>query len=231
MEMPESPTEQVILTIDGVSVTVPKGMNLIEAAKTVGIAVPHFCYHPNLSIAGNCRICLVDIEKMPKNQIACSTRVAPGMVVRTRSEKAVKARQGVMEFLLINHPLDCPICDQAGERVLQDFSYHYGTGGSRFDGQKVHHDKNVDLGPHIVFDGERCIKCTRCIRFCDEVTHTHELGLFDRGDHTIIGTFPGSRLDNAYSGCTADLCPVGALTVKEFRFQQRVWFLKNTDSI
>ena len=223
--------DQVTLTIDGRSVSVPAGTNLIEAARTVGIEIPHFCYHPRLSVAGNCRMCLVDIEKVSKSQIACSLKVAPGMVVRTRSEKAVKARQGVMEFLLINHPLDCPICDQAGECVLQEFSYHYGTGSSRFEGRKVHHDKNVDLGPHIVFDGERCIKCTRCIRFCEEVTHTHELGLFNRGDHTIIGTFPGSRLDNAYSGCTADLCPVGALTVKEFRFQQRVWFLKNTDSI
>jgi len=229
--MADPTPEQVTLTIDTQSVTVPAGTNLIEAARSVGIEIPHFCYHPRLSIAGNCRMCLVDIEKMPKNQIACSTKAAPGMIVRTRSDKAVKARQGVMEFLLINHPLDCPICDQAGECVLQDFSYHYGTGGSRFDGLKVHHDKNVDLGPHIVFDGERCIKCTRCIRFCEEVTHTHELGLFSRGDHTIIGTFPGKHLDNAYSGCTADICPVGALTVKEFRFKQRVWFLRNTASI
>ena len=229
--MAEPTPEHVTLTIDSVSVTVPAGTNLIEAARTLGIEIPHFCYHKRLTVAGNCRMCLVDIEKMPKNQIACSTKAAAGMIVRTRSEKAVKARQGVMEFLLINHPLDCPICDQAGECVLQEFSYHYGTGVSRFEGQKVHHDKNVDLGPHIVFDGERCIKCTRCIRFCDEITHTHELGLFARGDHTIIGTFPGKSLDNAYSGCTADLCPVGALTVREFRFQQRVWFLRNTPSV
>ena len=223
--------EAVTLTIDGKSVTVPPGTNLIEAARTVGIEIPHFCYHPRLSIAGNCRMCLVDIEKVPKNQIACSTSVAPGMIVRTGSDKAVKARQGVMEFLLINHPLDCPICDQAGECVLQEHSYHYGTGGSRFEGEKVHQEKNVDIGPHIVFDGERCIKCTRCIRFCDEVTHTHELALFSRGDHSIIGTFPGASLDNAYSGCTVDICPVGALTLKEFRFRQRVWFLKNTPSV
>jgi len=229
--MADRQPEPVTLTIDGQSLTVPAGTNLIEAARTVRIEIPHFCYHPRLSVVGNCRMCLVDIEKMPKNQIACSTMVAPGMVVRTRSEKAVKARQGVMEFLLINHPLDCPICDQAGECVLQEYSFQYGTGGSRFGEQKVHHDKNVDLGPHIVFDGERCIKCTRCIRFCDEVTRTSELGLFDRGDHTIIGTFPGKELDNPYSGCTADLCPVGALTVKEFRFKQRVWFLKNTPSV
>jgi len=231
MKMPESPSEPVRLTIDEQSVTVPKGTTVIEAARTAGIAIPHFCYHPRLSIAGNCRICLVEIEKMPKNQIACSTRVAPGMVVRTRSEKAVKAREGVMEFLLINHPLDCPICDQAGECVLQEFSYHYGSGRSRFEGEKVHAPKNVELGPHIVFDAERCIKCTRCIRFCDEVTRTGELGFFNRGDHSIIGTFPGEPLDNAYSGCTADVCPVGALTLKEFRFKQRVWFLKNTASI
>jgi NADH-quinone oxidoreductase subunit G len=229
--MPEDPPDKVTLTIDGQTVTVPREMNLIQAAATVGIEIPHFCYHSRLSVAGNCRMCLVDIEKVPKNQIACSTRAAPGMVVRTRSEKAVKAREGVMEFLLINHPLDCPICDQAGECVLQEHSFHYGTGASRFEGEKVHHPKRIDLGPHIVFDAERCIKCTRCIRFCDEVTRTHELGFFNRGDHSIIDTFPGRKLDNAYSGCTADLCPVGALTVREFRFQQRVWFLKNTSSV
>src|SRR5258705_5001667 len=165
--MADPTPEQVTLTIDAQSVTVPAGTNLIEAARTVGIEIPHFCYHPRLTVAGNCRMCLVDIEKMPKNQIACSTRAGAGMIVRTRSDKAVKARQGVMEFLLINHPLDCPICDQAGECVLQDYSYHYGTGGSRLEGQKVHHHKNPELGPHIVFDGERCIKCTRCIRFCE----------------------------------------------------------------
>jgi NADH-quinone oxidoreductase subunit G len=229
--LPDPQPEKVTLTIDGQTVTVPAGTNLIEAARTVGIEIPHFCYHPRLSVAGNCRMCLVEIEKMPKNQIACSTRAAPGMIVKTRSEKAVKAREGVMEFLLINHPLDCPICDQAGECVLQEFSYHYGTGASRFEGRKVHHPKAVDLGPHIVFDGERCIKCTRCIRFCDEITGTHELAFFNRGDHSIIGAFPGRSLDNAYSGCTADICPVGALTVREFRFQQRVWFLKDTPSV
>ncbi len=229
--MADNQPEMVTLTIDGQTVTVPREMNLIQAAATAGIEIPHFCYHHRLSVAGNCRMCLVEIEKVPKNQIACSTRVAQGMVVKTRSEKAVKARQGVMEFLLINHPLDCPICDQAGECVLQEHSFHYGTGGSRFEGEKVHQAKHVELGPHIVFDGERCIKCTRCIRFCDEVTRTHELGFFNRGDHSIIGTFPGRKLDNPYSGCTADICPVGALTVKEFRFRQRVWFLKNTPSI
>jgi NADH-quinone oxidoreductase subunit G len=229
--MPDEPTEKVTLTIDGQTVTVPREMNLIQAAATAGIEIPHFCYHHRLTVAGNCRMCLVEIEKMPKNQIACSTRVAPGMVVKTRSEKAVKAREGVMEFLLINHPLDCPICDQAGECVLQENSFHYGTGASRFEGEKVHHPKRVDLGPHIVFDAERCIKCTRCIRFCDEITRTHELGFFNRGNHSIIDTFPGRALDNAYSGCTADICPVGALTVREFRFRQRVWFLKNTSSI
>ena len=229
--MPEKQPESVTLSIDGQAVTVPAGTTVLEAAKSAGIAIPHFCYHPRLSIAGNCRICLVEIEKIPKNQIACSTRVGPGMVVRTRSERAVKARHGVMEFLLINHPLDCPICDQAGECVLQEYSYRYGTGGSRFEGEKVHGAKNVELGPHIIFDAERCIKCTRCIRFCDEITGTGELGFFNRGDHSIIGTFPGRALDNPYSGCTADVCPVGALTVKEFRFKQRVWFLKNTASI
>jgi NADH-quinone oxidoreductase subunit G len=176
-------------------------------------------------------MCLVEIEKMPKLQIACSTLVAEGMVVRTGTPQALAARAGTMEFLLINHPLDCPICDQAGECRLQEYSVAHGSGTSRMEDGKTHGRKNVDLGPHIVFDEERCIKCTRCIRFCDEVTKTGELALFNRGDEAIIGVFPGRRLDNPYSGNTADICPVGALTLREFRFQSRVWFLERRDSI
>jgi NADH-quinone oxidoreductase subunit G len=223
--------QMVKLTIDGKEITAPKGTWVIEAARRAGIDVPHYCYHPYLTVAGNCRMCLVEIEKMPKLQIACSMQVAEGMVVRTGSPQVLAARAGVMEFLLINHPLDCPICDQAGECRLQEYSVAHGTPYSRFDEPKEHGRKNVDLGPHVVFDEERCIKCTRCVRFCDEVTKTGELALFNRGDRAIIGTFPGRSLDNPYSGNTVDVCPVGALTLREFRFKARVWFLKQTPSI
>ncbi len=223
--------DTVTLTIDGKPVTAPRGSVLIEAARLAGVEVPHYCYHPYLTIAGNCRMCLVEIDKTPKLQIACSTRVAEGMVVRTQSPQVLAARAGVMEFLLINHPLDCPICDQAGECRLQEYSVAHGRPYSRFDDRKVQGRKNVDLGPHVVFDEERCIKCTRCVRFCDEVTKTGELALFNRGDQAIIGVFPGRRLDNPYSGNTVDVCPVGALTLKEFRFKARVWFLKQEPSI
>ena len=223
--------ETVTLKIDDRTITAPKGTMVIEAARRAGIEVPHYCYHPYLSVAGNCRMCLVEIEKMPKLQIACSTQVAEGMVVRTGTPQALAARAGIMEFLLINHPLDCPICDQAGECRLQEYSVAHGGGASRMEDGKTHGRKNVDLGPHIVFDEERCIKCTRCIRFCDEVTKTGELALFNRGDEAIIGVFPGRQLDNPYSGNTVDLCPVGALTLREFRFQSRVWFLERRESI
>ena len=223
--------ETVKLTIDGREITAPRGAMVIEAARRAGIAVPHYCYHPYLSVAGNCRMCLVEIEKMPKLQIACSIQVAEGMVVRTGTPQVTEARAGVMEFLLINHPLDCPICDQAGECRLQEYSVAHGRPYSRFEHDKELGRKNVDLGPHVVFDEERCIKCTRCVRFCEEVTKTGELALFNRGDKAIIGTFPGRPLDNPYSGNTVDICPVGALTLKEFRFQARVWFLQQQPSI
>jgi NADH-quinone oxidoreductase subunit G len=223
--------DTVTLSIDGKTVSAPKGTLVIEAARRAGIDVPHYCYHPYLSVAGNCRMCLVEIEKAPKLQIACSTQVADGMVVRTRSPQVLEARAGMMEFLLINHPLDCPICDQAGECRLQEYSLAHGRPYSRFDDDKQHGRKAVDLGPHVVFDEERCIKCTRCIRFCDEVSKTGELALFNRGDEAIIGVFPGRQLDNPYSGNTVDVCPVGALTLKEFRFQARVWFLKREPSV
>jgi NADH-quinone oxidoreductase subunit G len=223
--------DTVKLTIDGREITAPKGTPVIEAARRAGIPIPHYCYHPYLSVAGNCRMCLVEIEKFPKLQIACSTQVAEGMVVRTATPQALAARAGVMEFLLINHPLDCPICDQAGECRLQEYSVAHGRAYSRLDDDKHRGRKNVDLGAHIVFDEERCIKCTRCVRFCDEVTKTGELALFNRGDDAIIGVFPGRSLDNPYSGNTVDVCPVGALTLKEFRFQSRVWFLEQKESV
>jgi NADH-quinone oxidoreductase subunit G len=221
----------VALLIDDRPVVVKKGTTVLQAAETIGLTVPHYCYHPGLSIAGNCRMCLVEVEKMPKLQIGCATQAGQGMVVKTQTARVKSTREGIMEFLLINHPLDCPICDQAGECRLQQYSAAYGNRESRFVEEKIHHPKREPIGPRVVFDGERCIKCTRCIRFCDEVSKTHELGLFERGGHAIIGTFPGKTLDNAYSGNTVDVCPVGALTWKPFRFQARVWFLRNVPSV
>ena len=229
--LPATGPDEVALLIDDRPVVVRKGATVLQAAETAGLLIPHYCYHPGLSIAGNCRMCLIEIEKMPKLQIGCATIAAQGMVVRTTTGRVRVARSGVMEFLLINHPLDCPICDQAGECRLQQYEAAYGAGRSRFVEEKVHHPKRYDIGPRVVFDAERCIKCTRCIRFCDEVSRSHELGLFERGDHAIIGAFPGRPLDNPYSVCTADVCPVGALTEKEFRFKARVWFLKDVPSV
>jgi NADH-quinone oxidoreductase subunit G len=220
------------LEIDGQSVTVEDGLNLIQAAERLGIEIPHYCYHPGLSIAGNCRMCLVEIEKAPKLQIACNTRVAEGMVVRTQSDKVKHARAAVLEFLLINHPIDCPICDQAGECKLQDYYMDYDRQESRFALEdKVHKNKARDIGPLIMLDQERCILCTRCTRFLEEVTGTGELGVFQRGDHCAIDLFPDKRLTNAYSGNVADICPVGALTNKDFRFRARVWYLDHTASV
>ncbi|GIX47633.1 MAG: hypothetical protein KatS3mg131_1844 [Candidatus Tectimicrobiota bacterium] len=219
------------LTIDGKEILARDDATIIEAAHEAGIVIPHYCYHPKLSIAGNCRMCLVEIEGRPKLEISCNTRVADDMVVYTQSPRVIEGRRGVLEFLLINHPLDCPICDQAGECGLQDYYMQYGLYHSRFLEAKVHKRKVVDLGPDIVFDAERCILCTRCVRFCQEITKTNELGLFYRGDTVEIDTFPGKRLDNKYAGNTVDICPVGALTSKDFRFKIRVWFLQETKSI
>ena len=218
-------------TIDDREISCPDGWTVLQAAHASGIEIPHYCYHPGLSIAGNCRICLVEIEKFPKPAIACNTVATEGMVVHTRSDKVREWREAVMEFLLINHPLDCPICDQAGECKLQEFSYRYGMPTTRFREEKEHGPKARRLGPHVVFDWERCIKCTRCIRFCEEVTGTGELAMFLRGVREEIGVFPGRPLDNPYSGNVVDLCPVGALTLKEFRFRSRVWFLQNVPSV
>jgi NADH-quinone oxidoreductase subunit G len=210
--LPACGPDEVALVIDGRPVVAKKGATVLQAAETLGISVPHYCYHPGLSVAGNCRMCLVEIEKMPKLQIGCATQVAQGMVVKTTTARVKDTRAGIMEFLLINHPLDCPICDQAGECRLQQYAAAHGAGVSRFVEEKIHHDKRVPIGARVTFDGERCIKCTRCIRFCDEVSGTHELTLVERGGHAIIDTFPGRPLDNPYSGNTVDICPVGALT-------------------
>ena len=218
--------------INGVEVTVPAPMSILEAAKTVGIEIPHYCYHPGLSVVGQCRLCQVEVERMPKLATACNTMVADGMVVWTQSPKVEKAQRAVLEFYLLNHPLDCPVCDKGGECPLQDFTLKYGPGESRFAEEKVQRVKHKVLGSHIVFDAERCILCTRCVRFCHEIPKTGELGVFSRGDQSEISLFPGKVLDNAYSGNVIDLCPVGALTSRQYRFQSRPWDLvRHTDSV
>lgn len=217
--------------LDGKELEFKQGQTIIQAAKDAGIEIPHFCWHPSLSVAGNCRICLVEVEKAPKGMIACATNVTEGMVVYTNSPKAVHMRNAVMEFLLINHPLDCPICDEAGECKLQDYAYKYSIGKSRFDEEKNHKDKRVELGPHVMFDQERCISCSRCIRYCEEVVGDPQLTFVSRGEKVTIETFPGKQLDNPYSMNVIELCPVGALTSRDFRFRARVWDMSHTDSV
>ena len=219
------------LTIDGKQVTVEKGTTLIRAAEQLGIDVPHYCYHPGLSIAGNCRMCLVEVEKMPKLQIACHIQCADGMVVSTGTDKVKKTRQHILEFLLVNHPLDCPVCDQAGECGLQDYYMEHGLYDSRLNEVKVKKQKAVPIGPHVILDSERCILCSRCVRFSDEITKTHEFGIFNRGDRSEIGLYPGKELTNPYSGNVVDICPVGALTDRNFRFKCRVWYLRKANSV
>lgn len=243
----------VNVQIDGEWYHFPKGTRMIEACKQVGKEVPHYCYHPKLSSPGNCRMCLIqmgmpprptpgvepDLDEMgfqpigwmPRPVIACANTVSENMGIRTSGELVEKCREGVMEFLLINHPLDCPICDQAGECRLQEHSVEHGRGESRFVDTKVKKPKNVDIGPRIRLDDERCIMCSRCIRFMDEVADDPVLGFTQRGTHTTLTVHPGRLLDSNYSLNTADICPVGALTSNDFRFQMRVWFLKETASI
>ncbi len=243
----------VNVQIDGVWHQFPRGTRMIEACRAVKVEVPHYCYHPKLSVPGNCRMCLVQmgmaprpapgqeptrdengyepIGWMPRPVIACANTVAENMGIRTTGELVEKCRQGVMEFLLINHPLDCPICDQAGECRLQEFSVGFGKGASRFIDLKVKKPKNVDIGPRIRLDDERCIMCSRCIRFMEEVAGDPVLGFTQRGTHTTLTVHPGRKLDSNYSLNTADICPVGALTSNDFRFQMRVWFLKETKTI
>ena len=219
------------LTIDGKTVTVADGSVVMQAADAAGVYVPHFCYHKKLSIAANCRMCLVDIEKMPKPMPACATPVTAGMVVRTKSDKAIKAQQSVMEFLLINHPLDCPICDQGGECQLQDLAVGYGKSASRYEEDKrvVFHK---DVGPLISMqEMSRCIHCTRCVRFGQELAGVMELGMVHRGEHSEITTVAGRSVDSELSGNMIDLCPVGALTSKPFRYSARTWELSRRKSI
>jgi len=217
--------------LDGNEIEFTQGQTIMEAAKAKGIIIPNFCWHPALSISGNCRVCLVEVEKMAKLVIACSTTASDGMVVSTISDKVVAARNAVMEFLLINHPLDCPICDEAGECKLQDYAYSHSNGESRFVEEKVHKSKRVPLGPLVMFDAERCISCSRCIRFCDEIAKDPQLTFVQRGDRVTIVTYPGKELDNPYSMNVVDICPVGALTSRDFRFKARVWDLSSTKSV
>src|SRR5258705_9338924 len=219
------------LTIDGKEIEVEAGTNLIEAARRLGIEVPHYCYHPALAIAGQCRLCMVDLEKAPRPTIVCNSVATEGMVVLTDTPRVQETRRSMMEFHLINHPLDCPVCDQAGECFLQIYYMKHGLYDPRMVDEKVHKPKAVPLGPHVILDAERCILCSRCVRYCDEVTHTGELGIFQRGDHSEIGLFPGKALENKYSGNVIDICPVGALTDRDFRFQVRVWYLDTAKSV
>lgn len=243
----------VNVQIDGRWIMVPKGTRMIEACKIAEQEVPHYCYHPKLSAPGTCRMCMVemgmpprptpgvppvfnedgyqDITWMPRTVIACANTVSENMGIHTQSAVVKKTRETVLEFLLINHPLDCPICDKAGECRLQEFSVEFGNGESRFKEDKVKKPKNVKIGPRIRLDDERCIMCDRCIRFMDEVCDDPVLGFYGRGTHTTIGVFPGRELDSNYSLNTTDLCPVGALTSTDFRFKMRTWFLKETPSI
>ena len=221
----------VEIQLDGRKVEVPEGSTVMHAAEKAGTYIPHFCYHKKLSIAANCRMCLVDVEKAPKPMPACATPVTQGMIVHTKSDKAIKAQKSVMEFLLINHPLDCPICDQGGECQLQDLAVGYGGSGSRYDEEKrvVLHK---DVGPLISMEEmSRCIHCTRCVRFGQEVAGAMELGMSHRGEHSEIETFVGMSVDSELSGNMIDICPVGALTSKPFRYSARTWELSRRKSV
>ena len=219
-------------TLNGKEIEAKPGQTIIQAAADHGVEIPHYCYHPDLPIDGNCRMCLVEVEKMPKLTPACTTLANDGMVVNSVNERVKEAVRGVLEFLLINHPVDCPVCDQAGECRLQDYYMVYGLHTSEIPLEmKVRKRKVIDLGPMVVLDQERCVLCSRCIRFFEHVTETGEMQFFGRGDHVAIGTFEDKPLDNPYSGNVVDICPVGALTSRDFRFKCRVWFLNATDSV
>jgi NADH-quinone oxidoreductase subunit G len=260
---PAPPVEKIKVKVDGREIEVPRttpdpltgkpiATTMIQACAASKVDVPHYCYHPRLPVAGNCRMCLVEfgtpalgpdrkpvmnpdgtpkIMKSPRPAIACATPISPGMEIYTNTPGVKAMREGVLEFLLINHPLDCPICDQAGECKLQEYSVDYGQSASRFVEPKVHKPKAVDLGPRIVLDDERCILCTRCIRFTKDIVGDDALGIVNRGSYNTLTAYPGKIFDNNYTLNTVDICPVGALTSKDFRFQMRVWFLKETKSL
>src|SRR2546427_332675 len=223
--------ELVHPAIGGTALSVPKGTLLIEAAKQAGVLVPHYCYHPGLPVAGVCRMCLVDVEKQPKLSIACATQVADGMVVRTQSDQAKKARQSVLEFLLINHPLEWPICDQPGERELQDFVFQEGRAGTRYTEYSKRFNPVEDFGPDVLYVPNRCILCTRCVRFMEDVAGEPVINVSERGDRAYIGIHPNARLDHPWAGNVVDLCPVGSLLSKDFLHKARAWELDKTASI
>lgn len=244
--------QMINVQIDGVWLQFPKGTRVIEACRQAQKLIPHYCYHPKLTSPGNCRMCLVELGSpkmtpdrkpiigadgkpeigwIPRPQISCAQDVSEGMGIRTNSPMVLESRKGVMEFLLINHPLDCPICDQAGECKLQEFSVDHGNASSRFLERKVKKPKSVELGPRVTLDAERCILCTRCIRFMKEVANDDVLGIVDRGTFNSIAAHPDRILDHNYSLNTVDICPVGALTSSDFRFKMRVWFLKETSTV
>lgn len=218
-------------TINGKEIEVKEGTTIIEAMYKMNESIAHYCYHPGLSVAGVCRLCMVEIAGNPRVQIACNTTITEGMVINNTSPKVKEAVKWGLDFHLINHPLDCPICDQAGECGLQDQYMQFGKYDPEMAEKKQKKHKVVDLGPTVVLDSERCILCSRCVRFTDEVSKTNELGLFNRGDRTEIGTVEGTQLNNKYSLNVVDICPVGALTSKDFRFRQRVWYLKDAETI
>jgi NADH-quinone oxidoreductase subunit G len=217
-------------TIDGREVEFTAGENLINVAKRAGIDIPVFCYHPGLTVVAQCRMCLVEVEKMPKLQTACSTNAGDGMVVKTQSDAVVKGRAGTMEFLLLNHPLDCPICDKSGECDLQDNSYGFGSSYMRGSEERRTY-VDVDMGPVIQKNMNRCIHCTRCIRFGDEIAGIHEMVAIQRGNNIDITTIDGKQLQTEYAGNYSDICPTGSLTLKDFRFKKRAWYLKKTATI
>ena len=225
-------SEMVKITINGVEMQAIKSSLLIDKLLDENIHIPHFCYHQALGKDGNCRMCMVEIEGQKRPQIACDTPIKDGMIVRTTGKNIEKVRRDILELELINHPIDCPTCDQAGECKLQDYYMLSGFYDSRINVEsKNHARKRVDIGSNVMLDQERCVLCTRCVRFCANITKTHELGVIARADHSVIGIFPGRPLNNPYAMNVIDLCPVGALTNKDFRFKQRVWFLESFEAI
>jgi NADH-quinone oxidoreductase subunit G len=237
----EATNDTVTLTIDGMEVTVPRGTKVIEAAKKAGKLIPHFCYHPGLPVDGNCRMCIADVrtwnERAGKHvparrpAVTCWVDAEDKMEVFTETEEVKASREAVMEYLLINHPVDCPICDKAGECMLQDYYMLHAGNRSELRDEKVHKPRLVPFGERILFNGERCILCTRCTRFTEHVTETHELGILNRGDRALVTVGGDGTFENAYTDCVADICPVGALTKTDFRFKKRVWFLKHSEGV
>jgi len=223
--------KQVCLTIDGLKVQVAEGTKVFRAAEQAGIAIPHFCYHPGLEVEGSCRMCLVEIEGLPKLELSCSAVVREGLVVRTSTERVREARKDVLAFLLAEHPLDCPICPKAGECRLQDYYDRHGLFASRMVEARERRAKKLPIGRGLLLDRERCVLCTRCVRFLQQVTRTGELGIFERAVRSEVGIYDGAPVDNNYSGNLVDICPVGAITADDFRFKTRAWFLARRPSV